>query len=99
LEDFCLCAEKPADFPLPDVKLAGEFGQWKMKDWPGDMGRIDNFEKLLDWLPEPGEKGYGDFFEAGVRRRAAYMPPESFKMFSFVKANLYRVYGDQWEET
>ncbi|MDR2748068.1 MAG: hypothetical protein LBB77_11560 [Treponema sp.] len=173
LEDFCLCAEKPADFPLPDVKLVDEFGQWKAKDWPGkvhnfeelkavfkagegeasypfpewnswggdskrklkdgtgffstvktkdgrwhlvdpsgcdyfslgpcgtrpgDMGRIDNFEQFLDWLPDPGEKGCKDFFDIGTRRRTAYMQNESFKMFSFVRANLYRVYGDRWEE-
>jgi hypothetical protein len=65
---------------------------------PGDMGRIDNFEKLLDWLPGAGEKGYKDFFDSGTRQRTAYMQNESFKMFNFVKANLYRVYGAQWEK-
>ena len=173
LEDFNLTDEKPVEFPIPDVKLADEFGQWKPKDWPGkihsfeelraamaanegpaeypfpawnawggdssrklkdgtgffstcktadgrwhltdpdgydyfslgpcgtrpgDFGRVDNFEKLCDWLPEQGDPEYSEFYDAGIRQRAAYMEPEYYKMFAFVRANLYKVYGGKWQE-
>ncbi|MGI5899688.1 MAG: hypothetical protein ACOX8S_07160 [Christensenellales bacterium] len=171
--NFFLTDKKPDEFPLPDIKLVDEFGQWKPKLWPGkvesleqlkaamnqnegpakypfshwnkwggdstrklkdgtgfftstktedgrwhlvdpegcdyfslgpcgtrpgDMGRVDHFEKLLDWLPDQDDPEYGEFFTSGVRRRTAYMEPESFKMFGFTKANLYKVYGERWEE-
>lgn len=64
---------------------------------PGDMGRIDNYEKLCDWLPDK-EGEYADCYEAGVRRRTAYMQPYSYKMISFLRVNLRRVYGDKWME-
>lgn len=35
--DFSLTSEKPEEFPLPDVKLVDEFGQWKRKEWPGKI--------------------------------------------------------------
>ncbi|MBQ6528392.1 MAG: beta-galactosidase, partial [Clostridia bacterium] len=62
---------------------------------PGDMGRIDNYEKMCDWLPDM-EGEYADCYEAGVRRRNAYMKPYSYKMISFPRVNLRRIYGDQW---
>jgi hypothetical protein len=172
-EGFHLTDQKPTDFPLPDKKLVDEFGQWKLKDWPGkihsfeemktamksnegsaeypfshwskwggdttrklkdgtgffstcktedgrwhlvdpdgydffsigtcltrpgDMGRIDSLEKLCDWLPDPQDPVYKDCYNIGERRRTAYMEPDSYKMFSFMRANLYKVYGDNWEE-
>lgn len=176
-DSFRLTDEFPAAFPLPDVKLVDEFGQWKSKEWPGklhsleeireamaknegpaaypfpewnkwggdatrqltggtgffssvktadgrwhltdpdgcdyfsigpcctrpgDMGRVDSFEKLCDWLPPEDDPAYKDFYESGTRRRTAYMPLESYKMFSFLRANMYRVYGaawyDKWQE-
>lgn len=35
LSDFYMDDQEPAEYPLPDVKLVDEFGQWKTKDWPG----------------------------------------------------------------
>lgn len=63
----------------------------------GDMGRVDSFEKCCDWLPE-GDPEYEEFFHAGSRRRAAYMPVDTFKMANFTGMNLKRVYGDAWKE-
>ena len=173
LDNFYLTDEFPKDFPLPDVKMVDEFGQWKQKEWPGkihsmqelrenmaanegpakypfpewnkwgsdsgrkltngsgffssaktedgrwhlvdpegyeyfslgpcctrpgDLGRVDHFEKLCDWLPDENDPAYKDFYEAGMRRRTAYMAIESYKMFSFTRANLYKVYGDKWHQ-
>ena len=64
----------------------------------GDPCRVDHLEALCDWLPAEDDPAYGGFYERGTRRRTAYMEPESFKMFSYTKANLYKVYGAQWEE-
>jgi hypothetical protein len=173
LDGFCLTDDFPVEFPLPDVKLVDEFGQWKAREWPGkihslnemkaamkssegsaeypfpewnrwggdsgrklkkgtgffstcktpdgrwhladpegyeyfslgpccirpgDMGRVDNFEKLCEWLPDPEDPDYREFYETGVRRRAAYMPPENYKLFGFVQANLFKAYGARWKE-
>ena len=173
LDGFCLTDDFPEEFPLPDVKLVDEFGQWKKKEWPGkihsldemkaamksnegpaeypfpewnrwggdsgrklkngtgffstcktqddrwhladpdgydffslgpccirpgDMSRVDHFEKQCEWLPDPEDPDYREFYETGVRRRAAYMPPENYKLFGFVQANLFKVYGARWEE-
>jgi len=65
---------------------------------PGDMGRVDHFERLCDWLPDPQEPNYRDFYDSGVLKRTAYMEPDPYKMFSFLKANLYKAYGNSWEE-
>jgi len=170
-EGFYLTDTKPEEFPLPDLKLVDEFGQWKTKEWPGkiqnmdelkaamksnegpgeypfpqwnkwggdstrklkegtgffsthktedgrwhlvdpdgydyfslgpcgtrpgDMCRIDNFEKLCDWLPDPEDPDYKEFYDIGVRRRTAYMEPDSYKFFNFVRSNLFKVYGADW---
>ncbi len=42
-ENFVLTDEKPEEFPLPEKKMADEFGQWKEKDWPG---KVHSFEEL-----------------------------------------------------
>lgn len=172
-EDFTLTDEYPTDFPIPDVKLVDDFGQWKNKDWPGkihsfkelkeafrnnegeagypfpewnkwggdstrklkegtgffstiktsdgrwhltdpdgcdyfslgpcgtrpgDFCRVDHLEKLCDWLPGENDPAYRDMYTIGSRRRAAYMPMDSFKMTSFAALNLMRVYGDNWRE-
>jgi hypothetical protein len=171
-EDFCLTDEEPKDYPLPDVKLVDEFGQWKPKEWPGkvhsleelrsvmkeqegpaqypcaewnrwggdttrklkagtgffstvktadgrwhlvdpdgcdyvsvgpccihpgEMGRVDSFEKLCDGLPSEKDPAYGQFYQSGVRRRNEYMPLYSYKLFNFQAANMYKIYGDQWK--
>ena len=65
---------------------------------PGDMGRVDGMESLCDWLPDVDDPEYRGFYDIGVRQRTAYMKPEHFKMYGFVRSNLYKVYGEQWEE-
>jgi len=171
LDNFYLTDEFPTEFPLPDVTLVDEFGQWKSKEWPGkihnlselkaalkrsegaaeypfsewnhwggdstrklkegsgffstaktadgrwhlvdpdgyeyfslgpcgtrpgDTCRVDHLEKLCDWLPELDDPEYKAFYDTGVRKRAAYMKPEHYKYFNFVRANLYKAYGTQW---
>ena len=64
---------------------------------PGDFGRIDSFEKTLDFCPE-GDPEYAEFFQAGSRRRTAYMPIDTFKMINYTGMNLKRVYGENWKE-
>ena len=63
---------------------------------PGDFGRIDSFEKTLDFCPE-GDPEYAEFFQAGSRRRTAYMPIDTFKMINYTGMNLKRVYGEEWK--
>jgi hypothetical protein len=168
-EDFYMTDEMPAEFPLPDVKLVDEFGQWKPKEWvgkihsmdalsaamtrnegpaeypfpewnqwggdstrklqegsgffstcktpdgrwhlvdpdgcdyfshgpccirPGDMGRVDGVEKLLDWLPDQNDPIYKDFFHKGK----TWGWDHDVTSFNYTRANLYKVYGEQWEE-
>ncbi len=172
-EDFYLTDEFPKDFPIPDGKLVDEYGQWKLKDWPGkihsfdelkaalaknegeasypfpewnkwggdttrklkagngfyatcktadgrwhlvdpdgfdyfslgpcltrlgDHCRVDSFEKLCDWLPDESDPEYRDLYVTGQRRRAAYMPMDSYRILSFAALNLKRVYGANWRE-
>ena len=50
-----LTDEYPAEFPIPDIKLADEFGQYKLKDWPN---KIKNEEMLKQRLTAfAGEQG------------------------------------------
>lgn len=43
LSDFYMDDSEPAEYPLPDMKLVDEFGQWKPKEWPG---KVHSFEEL-----------------------------------------------------
>lgn len=172
-EDFVLSNKEPESYPVPEIKLVDQFGQWKNRDWPGkihseeelkermnantgkaaypfphwnrfggdstrklaegtgffstvktadgrwhladpegceyfslgpcgthmgEMGRIDGTEGFCDWLPEPGDPQYGGFYQTGMMQRTPYMPPETYKMFDYLRANLCRVYGDRYEE-
>jgi hypothetical protein len=168
-EDFYMTDEMPTEFPLPDIKLVDEFGQWKPKEWPGkihskeelseamrsnegpsvypfpewnkwggdstrrlkkgtgffstcktedgrwhlvdpdgcdyfshgpccvrpgDMGRVDGVEKMLDWLPDMNDPSYRDFFHTGK----TWGWEHDVTSFNYARANLYKVYGDKWEE-
>lgn len=61
---------------------------------PGGDCRVDGVEKWLDWLPDRQDPVYGGMFHApehpGTRR--------SPLLFSYTKANLYRVFGENWYE-
>lgn len=61
---------------------------------PGVDCRIDGVEKWLDWLPGQDEEGYREMFHTWERRRGRRSP----RMFSYSKANLYRVFGKNWYE-
>ncbi|MDO4293127.1 MAG: beta-galactosidase [Eubacteriales bacterium] len=65
---------------------------------PGDECRIDSFEQVCDWLPEEMDGEWKEFYKSGIRRRAAYMPEDSFKLINFASVNLKRVYGEQWKQ-
>lgn len=65
---------------------------------PGDGCRIDGFESVCDWLPDENDPAWREFYTQGVRRRTAYMEPESFKLLNFAGVNLKRVYGEGWRE-
>ena len=55
ISDPCLTDEYPAEFPIPDIKLIDEFGQYKLKDWPN---KITSEEMLKERLTKiAGEKG------------------------------------------
>ncbi len=64
---------------------------------PGEWGRVDGFEKTLDWFPE-GEPEYAEFFHNQRGRRAAYMPEDSARMVNYTGISLKRLYGEQWRE-
>jgi hypothetical protein len=168
-ENFYLSNEKPGEFPLPDVKLVDEFGQWKPKEWLGkvhnldelaalmhanegpteypfphwnrwggdstrklqegtgffstcktgdgrwhltdpdgcdyfsvgpccvrndETGDITGFEKQLDWLPDLEDPNAEALFKIGKHPWFS----NEIKLFGFVRANLIRVYGEQWED-
>lgn len=59
----------------------------------GSDCKISGIEKWCEWLPAPDEAGFGEFYTPG-------RTPEGTPItaYSFMKANLYRVYGEQWEE-
>ena len=171
LEDFFASDEEPEEYPVPNVPLVDEFGQWKNKEWPGKVhnmaeleetvrgnegplkwpsedwdkwggnlkrklaegtgffstkkvdgrwylvdpdgyeffsngvchvcmhteDKIDGLEPFFEKLPERGgefEKFYSDF----TIQRKPYMPIEHRINFNWAKSNVYKVYGENWEE-
>lgn len=65
---------------------------------PGDGCRVDGFEDNCDWLPGEEDAEYGGFWECGVRRRAAYMEPEHYRLLRFAAVNVKRIYKERWKE-
>ncbi len=59
--------------------------------------RVDGIEKWLDWLPDKDDQVYGKMF-----RKMTYNGDEERRregvLFSYLQANLYRVFGDDWYE-
>lgn len=47
LTDFILTDERPLQYPLPDIKLIDEYGQYKHKEW---NGKVHNTEELKSCL-------------------------------------------------
>lgn len=54
LDNFYLTDELP-DFPLPQVKLVDEFGQWKGRDWPGKIHSMVQLKASLRANEGPAE--------------------------------------------
>ncbi|GHU78224.1 hypothetical protein FACS189462_2330 [Spirochaetia bacterium] len=82
-ENFYLTNEKPKEFPLPDIKLVDEFGQWKPRDWPG---KIHSFEELKTVMKEnegPAEYQIADWNKWGGDSRRKLKEGTGF--FSTIK--------------
>ncbi|MDR0636338.1 MAG: beta-galactosidase, partial [Treponema sp.] len=58
--------------------------------------RIDGVEKLLDWLPSPHDPDYQNMYR--TLQSAEDFRPRGL-LFSFIAANLFRVFGKDWPET
>lgn len=56
LENFYLSDTMPEEFPMPDVPLVDEFGQWKGKEWPGKIHSLEELKERL--LKEEGPARY-----------------------------------------
>lgn len=56
--------------------------------------RIDGTEKWLDWLPQREDGRYREMFREGGKTGGRRRP----LMFSYVQANLYRAFGENWHE-
>jgi len=66
LSDLALTDERPAEFPLPAVKLIDELGQYKLKDWPQKVSGVDDLrERLQKALELSDEYGVGGWDEYG----------------------------------
>jgi hypothetical protein len=173
LSDLRLTDERPVEYPIPDLKLIDEFGQYKRKEWPGktkDLGelkarlgealelpgsfgiegwdcwggwskkklmegtgyfakvkaegrwwlvdpdgcaffsvgpcgtvvrsdcRVDDMENLMDWLPPGDDPIYGSMYEERMKRYRYSEIRSDGVLFSFERANLYKVFGDDWYE-
>lgn len=65
LSDWQLTDERPRVYPLPDVKLVDEFGQYKRREWPGKvLGAEDlksRLKKAAELLGEYGPDGWDEF--------------------------------------
>jgi hypothetical protein len=48
LWDMTLTDERPSSFPIPDVKLVDELGQYKKKEWPGKVRSLGELKTKLD---------------------------------------------------
>lgn len=55
--------------------------------------KVSGIEEWCEWLPAKDEPGFGEFYTTGHTPEGT--PIEAY---SFMKANLYRVYGEKWQE-
>lgn len=61
----------------------------------GSDCRVDGVEQWLDWLPDQQDTEYGAmFYESDLRQGLRRTP----LIFSYAKANLYKVFGEVWYE-
>ena len=60
--------------------------------------RIDGVENLLEWLPDPTDEIYEKMFVNQNWPEADPQKRRDCTLFSYEKANLYRVFENKWEE-
>lgn len=60
----------------------------------GSDCRVDDVEKWLEWLPDQRDLAYGSMFTMSDRQGLHRKPV----MFSYIQANLYKVFGTEWYE-
>jgi hypothetical protein len=66
ITDLALQAERPKEYPIPDIKLIDEFGQNKRKDWPGKVKSLEELKsRLQKALEVPDKYGPGDWNKYG----------------------------------
>lgn len=58
ISDMTLTDTRPENYPLPDVKLIDELGQYKPKEWPGKVHSPEEVVKLLRDADENLPEGY-----------------------------------------
>ena len=59
--------------------------------------RVDGMEGLLSWLPDANDPAWQPMY-ATMRKGFGEIDRGEGKMFSFERANLYRAFGEGWEE-
>ena len=59
--------------------------------------RVDGMEGLLSWLPEESDPAWQPMY-ASMRKGFGEIDRGEGKLFSFERANLYRAFGEGWEE-
>ncbi|MFV0399638.1 MAG: hypothetical protein ACK5LX_03340 [Oscillospiraceae bacterium] len=79
ISDIALTDEKPADFPLPDLKLIDKFGQYKKKEWPEKITdepmlkeRLNAALRLPDDFTLSGWDEYGGWAEKKLREGTGF---------------------------
>lgn len=60
--------------------------------------RVDGVEGWLEWLPDDQEKPYDDMFAKHRKGHEGTKTRRKMRLFSYIQANLYRVFGDGWYE-
>jgi hypothetical protein len=66
ISDLTLTDEKPEAYPLPDVKLIDELGQYKLKSWPQKISGVGELkEKLQKALSLPDAYCFDNWDEYG----------------------------------
>jgi hypothetical protein len=52
LSDITFTDERPRSFPIPEIKLIDELGQYKKKEWPGKIRGLGELKTKLDEVLE-----------------------------------------------
>jgi hypothetical protein len=52
LSDITLTDDRPKSFPIPEIKLIDELGQYKKKEWPGKTRSLEELKTKLDKVLE-----------------------------------------------